>query len=206
MAENEAGSKKIKVPAQSEEQLKKQQQQQKILIVIAVLAAAAVLLILYRNGVLGGGSSKKPVEQYLEAIADCDFEGYVTSMPPRIEAEYRSELADSGFTPEEYMRELYSDYFTEFGDDMSVSLEFTGRKRIDAVYLDNFKQSYAEMYGEEISIRSSFEIDVTATFSGSVSTDEIELMCYAVKTGGKWYIAGCEYKTEEVEGGEGQDA
>lgn len=177
----------------------KQKKQQRILIVLLILIAAAAVMILYNNGVIGGSASKKPVEQYLAAIASGDFESYVSSMPERIARGYKDDLEASGLDGRAYMRKLYSDYVSEFGDDMTVSLEFTDRSRVDAIYLNDYKISYSQLYGEEIDISSAFELDVTATFSGSVSSDEIELECFVVKTGGKWYIVGCDYKSDNAE-------
>lgn len=204
MAETENTRKMTKLPEMSEEQKQKQQKQQKVLIVLVLLVAVGAALILYRNGIIGGSAGKKPVEQYLKAIASCDFSSYIDAMPQRIAEEYIAECENSGLGSREYMKELYSDYFDEFGDDMSVELDFTDRSRIDSVYLDNFRQSYSELYGEEINISSAFEIDVTARFLGSVSQDDVKLLCYVIKTDGKWKIAGCEYETEEDSDGVGE--
>ena len=176
-----------------------QQKQQKILLILIILIIAAAVMILYRNGVIGGSASKAPVEQYLQAIAARDFDSFIGSMPPKIAESYITDRDDIGLSSEEYMYQLYSDYFSEFGDDMTVDVEFTDRSRFEAMYVDNFKRSYFELYGEDISISSAFEIDVTAHFRGSLKSDDIKLECSVIKTGGKWYIAGCEYETVEID-------
>ena len=182
----------------------KQKKQQRVLLILVILVAVGAVTILYRNGVIGGSASRRPVEQYLTAIADCDFDSYVGSMPARMAQEYISERDGLGLSGEEYMRRLYSDYFEEFGGDMTVGLEFTGRSRLDSAYLDGFRADYQELFGEQIKISLSFEVDVTAHFSGSVSQDDIELCCYVIKSGGRWYIAGCEYRAD-VEGISGEN-
>ena len=201
MAEND-----ITNEAQAEQKLTKNkiskeqiQKQQRTLLIILVVAVVGIVFILFRNGIIGGSGGEAPVEKYLTAIADRDFESYVESMPPRIAEGYRSDLTEMGMTGEEYMTELYSDYIDEFGDDMTVDVTFNGRSALKAIYVDSFKDSYLEMYGETIGISSAFELDVTAHFSGSKSDDYIELDCFVIKSGGKWYIAGCEYETEEIE-------
>ena len=186
----------MKKPTAEERQ--KKQKQQRVLLILIILIVVGAVMILYRNGVIGGSASKAPVEQYLQAIAAKDFDAYIGAMPPKIAESYVDDREDIGLSGEEYMYQLYSDYFIEFGDDMTVTLEFTDRSRLETVYIDNFKESYLRAYGEEINIRSSFEIDVIAHFSGSKSSDDINLECFVVKVGGKWYIAGCDYQTVEA--------
>lgn len=178
-----------------------EQKQQRFLAILVVLIAIAAGIILYRNGVMGGGSERAPAEKYLNAIAARDFDSYVEVMPPRIAQDYENDLSESGLSKADFMQELYSDYFDEFGSDMTVTLEFTKKSRVKAQYLDSFKDSYRELYGEELKTSSAFEIDVSALFSGSKSKDLIQLECFVVKVGGKWYIAGCDYKTEDANEG-----
>lgn len=178
---------------------KNEKKLENILAVVIALAVVGVLVILYRNGVLGGGSSEKPVEQYLTAIAEKDFDGYVGSMLPKIGDEYRSEMESLGLDGKSYMQRLYKDYFEEFGDDMTVSLEFTDRSRPETKYVDSFLQEYNAQYNEVPKLRSVFQIDVTAHFSGSLSSDDVKLTCFSAKVGGKWYIVGCEYEVKEID-------
>lgn len=176
-----------------------EQKQQRFLSILIVFVVIAAGVILYRNGIMGGGSERAPAEKYLNAIAARDFDSYVETMPPRIAQDYKSDLDESGLSKAEFMQELYSDYFEEFGDDMTVTLEFTKKSRVKAQYLDNFKESYRKLYGEDLRTSSAFEIDVSALFSGSKSKALIQLECFVCKVGGKWYVAGCDYKTEDAD-------
>ena len=196
---NETAASRPKKQASSKEQTQKQQ---RILLVLIILVIIGGAIILYRNGVIGGNASRQPVEDYLNAIAAKDFEGYVATMPEDIAQGYRSEMNELGLSGEDYMRRLYDDYFTEFGEDLSVSVEITGRSRPESQYVDNFKQSYLDIYGREIKISSVFEVDATAHFSGEKSQDDIELECFVIKTEGRWAMAGCDYKTEDADSAE----
>lgn len=178
-----------------------EQKQQRFLAILIIVIAVAAGLILYRNGVVGGGSERAPAEKYLKAIAARDFDSYVEVMPPRIAQDYKGDLDESGLSKTDFMQELYSDYFEEFGDDMTVELEFTKKSRVKAQYLDSFKESYRELYGEELRTSSAFEIDVSALFAGSKSKALIQLECFVCKVGGRWYVAGCDYKTEDADEG-----
>lgn len=185
-------------PQKSADPKAKKKQENFLLILIAVIIAAGIF-ILYRNGVIGGSASKAPVEKYLNAICERDFDAFIATMPEKIANDHISDRSSLGVSGEEYMRTLYSDYFDEFGDDMRVTVDFGDRSRPQAVYVDYFKQSYLDLYGEEITVSSVFEIDAVAHFAGSKSSDDIELEFFVIKTGGKWYVVGADYKTEDAE-------
>lgn len=176
-----------------------ERKQKSFLIFLIIFVVVGAGFIFYRSGVAGGGSSQAPAEKYLNAIAASDFDAYVNTMPPKVAEDFKKDLDESGLGKKEFMQELYSDYFNEFGDDMGVTLEFNGRSRVESKYLESFKESYRELYREDIKITSAFEVNVSALFSGSKSKDLIQLECFVIKTGGKWYIAGCDYKTEDAD-------
>lgn len=178
---------------------KAKKKQENFLIVLIVVIIAAGIFVLYRNGAIGGSASKAPVEKYLTAICERDFDKFVGTMPDRIAQDHISDRDELGLSGKEYMETLFSDYFAEFGDDMRVDIKIGGRSRPKQLYIDNFKFSYLELYGEEISISSVFEIDATARFSGSKSSDEIEFEFFVVKTDGKWKVVGADYKTEDID-------
>ena len=185
-------------PKKQVDQAAKKKQENFLLILIAVIIAAGVF-ILYRNGAIGGSASKAPVEKYLTSICERDFDKFVGTMPDRIARDHISDREELGISGEEYMQTLFSDYFDEFGDDMTVEVDIGGRSRPKQQYVDSFKMSYLDLYGEEIQISSVFEIDVTARFSGSKSADSIEFEFFVIKTGGKWKVVGADYKAEDEE-------
>lgn len=197
MTENVNETAKTEIPPHRQKS-PAEQKQQRFLVILIIIVAVAAGVILYRNGVMGGGSERTPAEQYLYAIAARDFDSYVEVMPPRIAQDYKDDLSESGLSETDFMRELYSDYFDEFGEDMTVALEFNKKSRVKAQYLDLFKESYRELYGEELKTSSAFELDISALFSGSKSKTLIPLECFVVKVGGKWYVVGCDYKTEDA--------
>ena len=120
-------------------------------------------------------------------------------MPEKIAADHISDRDGLGLTGEEYMRRLYADYFAEFGDNMRAEITFGGKSRPNAVYVDNFKQSYLELYDEEIPISSVFEVDAAVRFSGEKSSDNIDLEFFVIKTKGDWKVVGADYKTEDAD-------
>ena len=185
-------------PKKAVDEKAKKKQENFLLILIAVIIAAGIF-ILYRNGVIGGSASKAPVERYLTAICERDFDKFVGTMPDRIARDHISDREALGLSGEEYMETLFSDYFAEFGDDMRVEVKIGGRSRPKQVYVDNFKFNYFELYGEDISISSVFEIDAAARFYGSNSSDSIELEFFVIKTEGKWKVVGADYKSEDIE-------
>lgn len=173
--------------------------QERFLLILIVVIVAGILFVLYKNGVLSGNSGQKVIEDYLQSICSRQFDDYIGCMPEKIAADHIADRDEMGLGSVEYMSRLYSDYFDEFGEDMAViNVEFTGKSRPDAVYIDNFKQSYSELYGEEIKISSVFEIDADVTFSGSLKADVVQFEFFVAKTEGKWKVVGADYKTVDA--------
>lgn len=184
------------VPKLSDEQREKNK---RAFIIMCILGLALVIFVLWRNGYLGGNKYEAVIEDYFVSICESDFDKYVSAQPERIARDHITDREEMGYEKEQYMRELYADYFEEFGQDMSVSLEISSSKAPEAVVVNYFLRTYTEIYGEELEYSSFLEVPVTATFKGSVSEAVIEFDCFVMKSGKEWYIVGCDYKTEEIE-------
>ncbi len=183
------------IPKLSDEQ---RQKNKRAFYIMCALGALLVIFVLWRNGYLGGNKYESVIENYFVSICESDFDKYVSSQPERIANGHITGLETLGYEKEQYMSELYADYFAEFGADMSVTLEIGNSKAPETVVVNYFLRSYTEIYGEELEYTSFLEVPVTATFAGSVSKDVIEFDCFVMKSKGKWYIVGCDYATEEV--------
>ncbi len=170
--------------------------ERKVLIVIIVLAAIAAAFILYRNGVFGG-NYRRPITNYFNAICERDFNAYIETMPLRMREDYAAERESLGYSEYEYLDELYSDLFSEFGEDMRIELEFLGRSRPDEEYIQSFESAYLQTYGETINTSSVYGVNVIAHFSGELSEADIELECFVLRLSGKWYMVGCDYAVSE---------
>lgn len=176
---------------------KELQKDRKVLIVVLIIAIAAAAFIFYKNGLIGGGSYKKPVVRYFEAICQRDFNSYVESMPYNMRQDYINEREELGYSEYEYIDKLYSDLFDQFGENMSVSFEFGGRKRPEEDAIRSFESSYLQAYGETINTDTIYGVDVAVTFSGEISEAEVGFECYVLRQGGKWYMVGVDFALEE---------
>lgn len=170
----------------------------KVLIVMCILGIALVLFVLWRNGFIGSSKYESVIENYFLSICERDFDKYTSCLPERIALDYESEMRELGYDKEQYMSELYSDYFAEFGSDMGVTLEIGKSEAVEQVYINYFLESYHESYGTELDYSNFIEVDVSAVFFGSNSTDTILLECFLMKDGADWYMVGCDYVTEDV--------
>lgn len=168
----------------------------KALIFLIIIVVAAVVFIFYRNGLIGGGSYKKPIEQYFKAISERDFNSYVGTMPRLMGQDYINEREELGYSEYEYLDLLYSDLFTQFGDDMTVELEYFGRQRPEAEIIKNFESAYLQSYGETINTDTVYGVSVVAHFNGEISAADVELECFVLRQGGKWYMVGCDFAVE----------
>ncbi|MCD7823617.1 MAG: hypothetical protein LUG86_06345 [Oscillospiraceae bacterium] len=168
-------------------------------LVAIVVVIVLLLLFVFRDSLFGGAPSgyEDVISQYFTAIADRDFRSYVDTMPDEIAADYEAERTDLGYSEYDYIDELYYDIYDTFGEDVAISLTFGEATRPDGEYIDYFAESYEELYGESISASKVYGVYVNASFSGSVSTEDVEFECFVLKTGGRWYMVGCDFWSEE---------
>ncbi len=168
-----------------------------ILIAIVVVIALGLLFV-FRDTLFGEGTGYRDViSQYFTAISERDFDSYTDTMLSEVAADYEAEKADLEYSDYQYMDELYYDVFDEFGEDVAITLTFGDAERPDDEYIDYFVESFEELYGTTISTSKVYCVYVNANFSGSVSESDIEFGCFVLKTGGKWYMVGCDFWSEE---------
>lgn len=180
------------------EKSKETAKDKKALVFLLILVAAGVIFIFYRNGFIGGGNYKAPIEQYFKGIVEKDFDAYVGAMPPKMKEDYIAERNEMSLSGYDYLDKLYSDIFTQFGDDVKVELEFFGKSRPEEEYIRSFESSYEQLYGESINTKTVYGVTVVAHFSGDISAD-LELECFVLRTKGKWYVVGCDFAAHEEE-------
>ncbi len=180
-------------PPQTE---KEKKNQRAFLIFLCVVAAAFVLFIFYRNGVFGSRVYEKPVAAYFEAICSKDFDSYIGIMPAEIAKDIAAEREELALGKEEYMRTLYADYFEEFGEDMSVTMYFGRASNVGEEYINNFADDYYEQYGVLPDADAFKQLETNVIFTGSNSTDSIDVVCFLMKDDLNWYMVGCDYKEQ----------
>ena len=185
--------------AAAQAQLANRKKDRGVLIFLIIIVLLAVGFILYRSGLVGGGSYKTPIEQYFQGISSRDFDMYVGSMLDNIGREYVKERDGLGYSGYDYMDNLYRDLFEQFGEDMTIELTFNSRGKTEQEYVQSFADGYAETYGETINTKAVYTVNVTAHFSGDVSSADVDMECFVLRHKGKWHIAGCDFATEEAE-------
>ncbi|MCD7847084.1 MAG: hypothetical protein LUG49_03500 [Oscillospiraceae bacterium] len=167
-------------------------------LVAIIVVIVLLLLFVFRDSLFGAGTGYQDViSQYFTAISERDFDSYVDTMPAAIASDYETERADLEYSEYQYMDELYYDVFDEFGEDVVITLTFGDAERPDDEYIDYFAESYEEIYGSSISTSNVYGVYVNANFAGSLSESDIEFECFVLKTGGRWYMVGCDFWSEE---------
>ena len=166
---------------------------------IAILVVIVLLLLfVFRDSIFGTGTGYQDViSQYFTSICDRDFSSYTGTVLTEIASNYEAEREDLEYSEYQYMDELYYDVFDEFGEDAQVTLTFGEATRPDDEYIDYFVESYEEIYGSSINTTNVYGVYVNAHFAGSLSESDIEFECFVLKTGGRWYMVGCDFWSEE---------
>lgn len=164
--------------------------------VLLIAVAVFVISILSSNGVFGGKAYLETVENYFNSICESDFDKFVGTMPDCFSDIHESDREALGYEKDEYLKLLYESYFLEYGEDMTVSLEYGETESTPQAIIDTFVDGCQELYGVDFFGAKFLTLRVNATFSGSVSSQKLSYDCFLMKFDGSWYIVGCDYVTE----------
>ncbi len=170
---------------------KRDPKQTRILIVAAVGVAVLIFGSLFASGVLG--FNEEPdiiVEKYLTAIDQRDFDNYVSCFPKEMKRDYEKDLADTGFTEEEYMEEFNSVFIDEFGDNFKLEFNILRTDKLEEFSLDGYKQQY----GTVPKVEEACIVVTDVTFKGSNGSEVYRMDFYLGKVGRRWKIFNLQYE------------
>ncbi len=149
------------------------------------IAAVAIIAIIILSGGSGASSPEGAVENFIDAMIDCDVEEMIECMPPQISDKMIDMLNMAGdmgveMIEQEMRRELPA----------NVSYEILGKEVIDEERIGVYESelsSAARQLGEtdyKVEIEEAFYIEVICYYDGDSESEDLPVG----KIDGKWYI------------------
>lgn len=158
----------------------------KFLIIVAVVVVGVIFAVLIKTGAIFSRDKKDVIKNYFEAVQSGDFNEFVKCFPKEIKNSYLTDLKESGYSEEEYMKEYNKDFKESYGDDYKISVKFGKETKLDK---DDYDMSeYKKAYGSAPNISEAYEIVVYTTFKGSKGSEDAKLYLYVGKCSGGWKI------------------
>ena len=154
------------------------------LAVVLFAAAAIVVVGLISTGTITLGSRTKVIERYFQAIEDRDYDGFVSAQHSKLRKEYDADLSELGVSKEKYMDKFCEDLVGMYGEDFKVSVEILS----DPVKLSEKEKAEWALISTVTDLKDPHKVDIKATFSGSIKTEEADLTAYISKQAGSWKI------------------
>jgi hypothetical protein len=162
----------------------------RLMIVMIIAAVLIVFGTLFGTGVIGfNEKSSDVVVKYLEAVNERDFDDYVSCFTKEMRKDYESDLAETGYTEEEYMEAFNADFAEEYGDDFTITYDILNEDTITEYSLDG----YEEAYGTTPNITEACLVVTDVTFSGSNGSEQFRMNFYTGKVGRHWKLFNIEY-------------
>lgn len=171
-----------------------------ILIIVALLVIVLILFGLNKAGIIGTGNKTEPVKEYFEAIAENDYDKYVSTMPDAIAKTYDEYLKTFSMSKEDFIKQSYSDYYMLLGDSFTVEVSCGDETELDKSELESAEKNYQQNFGEKVNFKSGYVINTEVVFKGSASTQTYYYDVYVAKIGFSWYIVNIEdyYTSDEL--------
>ena len=163
------------------------------ILVIAIVAVVGLILwALYRDGIISGGDKTEPVVSYFEAIAENDYEKYVSAMPDAIAESYDEYMSKNGLNKDTYIKESYSDYHEILGDTFTAQVNCGVETKLSKSETADAEDNFSKNFGDDVNFREAYCIHTEVKYSGDKDTQSFFYDVYVAKIGFHWYIINVE--------------
>lgn len=165
-----------------------------IVIVVCVLAAVAAVVVwaLWNAGVIGAGDKTEPIVDYFTAIAENDYDKYVSSMPKAIAKTYDDYVSENGLSKDTFVKESYSDYHAILGESFTAKVTCGREEELSAEEIAQAENDYKSNFGDDIRIKEAYAVSVEVKFTGDLSEQTYNYDAYVAHIGWHWYIINME--------------
>lgn len=145
-------------------------------IIAAVIALAAVVTLLVLLVVSAGGGYKKPVEQFVKAVNECDGEILVEAVCTEKMLRYYDKKKDWEYDDvcdefEDMIDDAIDDWEDDFGDDIVLSVEFGDKYELDEDEIEELEDGYKNN-GYRVKIDKAYELECNLVIVGEDDEDD----------------------------------
>lgn len=171
-----------------------------VLVIVALLVIVLILFGLNKAGIIGAGDKTEPIKAYFEAIAENDYDKYVSTMPDAIAKTYDEYIETFSMSKDDFVKQSYSDYYSLFGDSFTVEVNCGDRTQLGKADIMDAEDSFKQDFGENVSIRDAYVVNTEVVFNGSENSATYYYDVYVAKIGFSWYIVNIEdyYTSDEL--------
>ncbi len=183
-----------------EEKLKKAQQSGKKpvsagrIIALVVMVAAVIGLVIWaliKADIIGTGDKTEPVKSYFEAIAENDYDKYVSTMPEAIADTYDEYIKTFSLSKDSFIKDSYSDYYQLLGDSFTVTVNCGEETELGGADVMDAEETFKQNFGEEVTFKKAYKIYTEVVYTGDV-TKTYYYDVYVAKIGFSWYIVNID--------------
>ena len=126
---------------------------------------------------------EQPVYDFFSALQMCDMKKLEGSLAPEL-VEY---FKENGMW-ENAEKNIKEGYAKQYGEDFTISLSIDNKYRLKDEDIKEFKEKFKKDYGKDIDIKEAYDINITATISGSKDSNTAPADTKVGLIGGKWYM------------------
>ncbi len=168
-----------------------------VLILMVVLVVALVIWALIKADIIGTGDKTEPIKEYFEAIAENDYDKYVSTMPDAIADTYDEYIKAYSLSKDSFVKESYSDYYELFGDCFTVSVNCGDEVELGGADIMDAEDAFKRNFGEEVTFKKAYKVYTEVVFTGD-TTKTYYYDVYVAKLGFSWYIINIDDYFESV--------
>lgn len=147
------------------------------------IAAVAIIAIILLSGGGGASSPEGAVENFMEAVMDCDAEGMIECLPPQVSEKMIDMLNMSGMGTDMLEQQMRQEM------PANVSYKILGKEKMSRGSMEEYADelsSQASQFGgsDKIIIEEAYYVEVELFADGDSDSEELPVG----KIDGKWYL------------------
>ncbi len=163
-----------------------------VLVLLAVAVATIVIFGLINAGVIKLSEKTDPIVDYFEAIAENDYEKYVSSMPEAIEETYEEYIGKFSLSKDTFLKESYYDYYEILGDSFTAEVKCGDEIELGGADIMDAEDAFKANFNKEVEFKKAYKIYTEVKFVGEKATETYFYDVYVAKIGFSWYIVSID--------------
>lgn len=171
-----------------------------LLVLMIVAVTALIVYGLIKAEVIKLSEKTDPIADYFEAIAENDYDKYVSSMPEAIAETYDEYIEKSGLSKDTFLKESYYDYYEILGDSFTAEVKCGDEVELGGAEIMDAEDSFKANFNREVEFKEAFKIYTEVKFEGSEKTETYFYDVYVAKIGFSWYVVSIDDYYENTGG------
>lgn len=152
--------------------------------ILGGIAAAVVLLLIIIVALFSGGGYKKPIDNMIKGMQNCNAKTYLKAYPEVMREDYEDYVTNKS------LRSMLESFEDDYGKNIKISYKILDKEKIEKKDLtkvqEDLEDEYPDAKKNKIKVTAGYKLTVKMTIKGKDDKDTDTTTIKVYKVGGKW--------------------